>query len=379
MVPIATPFGITARLHYTDQSDSYGLRCVVEDMNNASRAVDFERATLARMGAVGHPGAVVRRRFAHRRDGEMVVVECLKAADPKQETIIVRRPGWHEIAGCADPIFVTPGGLVIGAPDKLLVELSVTVKMAPDVTTSGTMNGWYKAAEAAVTVTGCEHWTLGVLAGFAGVIVSLVGLDTCGIDLSGRSSSGKSTAQRLAASAWSTPDIRRPGLFQSARATDNAVEAMAQRANGTVLALDELAHMNGKEAARTIYTICGGKGKNRMTADAQVRAAYSWATFAILSGEVSLEEKIRGDGGEWLAGMAVRIPDFDVTGVNRNVGPTILRDIAQIELHFGHAGPAFVKALIEHGLHRQAVGLRDRVLKAAKVLAGGDNEQHLAF
>ncbi len=34
---------------------------------------------------------------------------------PQQEIIIVQRPGWHEIAGAADPIFVTPGGLVIGA------------------------------------------------------------------------------------------------------------------------------------------------------------------------------------------------------------------------------------------------------------------------
>ena len=86
-----------------------------------------------------------------------------------------------------------------------------------------------------------------------------------------------------------------------------------------------------------------------------------------------MEEKIRGDGGEWLAGMAVRIVDIDVTGVNRNVDAATLRDIGAIEQHFGHAGPAFVRALIDHGLHRQAAALRDRVLKAARVLAGGDD------
>jgi len=373
MVPIASPFGVLARLRHADQADSYGLRCVVQDMNGDPRAVDFDRAMLPRMGAADIRAQLFAAGLRTEDDGELIAVQCLKAADPELEVIIVRRPGWHEIAGRPDPIFVTPGGLVIGAPDELRVELTVMAKMPPDVAMSGTMDGWYKAVEAAVAVTGCEHWTLGVLAGFAGLIVSLVGLDTCGIDLSGRSTSGKSTAQRLAASAWSTPDIRRPGLFQSARATDNAVEALAQRANGTVLALDELAHLNGKEAAKTIYTICGGVGKKRMTADAQARATYTWATFAILSGEISLEEKIRGDGGEWLAGMAVRIPDIDVTGVNRNVASTTLRDIGQIESHFGHAGPAFVKALCEHGLHRQAEGLRDRVLRAAKKLAGGDD------
>ena len=100
------------------------------------------------------------------------------------------------------------------------------------------------------------------------------GARTCGVNLSGLSSGGKSTAQRLAASAWSTPDIRRPGLCQSARATGNAVEALASRASGTVLVLDELAHISGEDAARMIYTIAGGSGKRRMTADATLRDSY---------------------------------------------------------------------------------------------------------
>jgi len=147
----------------------------------------------------------------------------------------------------------------------------------------GSLDGWGAAAATAISVRRCEHWTLGVLAGFAGPIVALTGLDTCGVNLSGLTTSGKSTAQRLAASVWSTPDIRRPGLCQSARATDNAIEALAQRATGTVLSLDELAHVSGKAAAKMIYTIAGSVGKRRMTAEAAARDTYTWATFAILS------------------------------------------------------------------------------------------------
>ena len=128
-----------------------------------------------------------------------------------------------------------------------------------------------------------KHWTLGVCAAFVDPIITPTGLDTCGINYSGLTTSGKSTAQRLAASAWSASDIRRAGLFQSARATDNAVEALAQRASGTVLSLDELAHLSGKAAATVIYMISGSVGKRRMTADAVVRDSYTWATFAILS------------------------------------------------------------------------------------------------
>jgi putative DNA primase/helicase len=373
MVPIATPFGVSARLRYADQTDSYGLRCVVQDMNGKSRVVDFERAALAKMGAADIRAMLFAAGLRTEDDGEMIAVQCLKAADPEREIIIVRRPGWHQIAGLTESVFVTPSGLVIGALEGLHLELAAAARMASDVAQSGTLKGWSQAVEAAVTVYGCPHWTLGVLAGFTGPIVALTGLDTSGINFSGLSSSGKSTAQRLSASAWSTPDVRRPGLFQSARTTDNAVEALAERATGTVLVLDELAQVSGKAAAKMVYTIAGGVGKRRMTADAAVRPPYTWSTYVLLSGECSLEEMVRGDDGEWLAGTAVRIVDIDVTGVNRVVDPAILSNISQIEKHFGHAGPEFVKALVQHGLHRQAAALRDRVLKAARVLSGGDN------
>jgi hypothetical protein len=191
---------------------------------------------------------------------------------------------------------------------------------------------------------------------------------------SGQSSSGKSTAQRLAVSAWSTPDIRRPGLARSARATDNATEALAERATGTVLSLDDLAHTSGKIVAKLIYMIASGSGKRRMKADATLREGYIWSTFAVLSAECSLEEKVRSDEGEWQAGMAARIAEIDVTEVNRKVDPDALRLIDQIGEHYGHAGPAFVRAIISNGLHRAAGPLREKILTASRELAGGESD-----
>ena len=109
------------------------------------------------------------------------------------------------------------------------------------------------------------------------------------------------------------------GLLRSMRSTENAVEVLAQASHGTVLALDEMAHADGKAIGRTIYSLAGNVGKGRMRADATMRRSYSWSTFAILSGETSLEEKVRGDGGHWTGGMAVRFADVDLTGVNRAV------------------------------------------------------------
>src|SRR4051812_5153641 len=241
----------------------------------------------------------------------------------------------------------------------------------PSIARSGTLDGWKDAIAAALSVRDCEHWGLGVIAGFAAPLISLTGLDTCGVNLSGLSSSGKTTAQKLAVSAWSrAASHHRASLLQSAKTTVNGVENTAAQSTGTILALDELAHVSGKELGRMIYTFAGGVGKSRMAADATMRESYSWSTFVLLSAESSLEEKIRGDGGEWTAGMAVRVPDVDVTGVNRRVDKRTMSKIEEIDAHFGHAGPVFVQSLVDNGIHRDPGGLRTKIMEGAAKLAG---------
>lgn len=370
--PVATPFGVPARLRYADRADAYGIRVTVQDMSGKPRALDFDRAALAKNGGAEIRAEMLAAGLRPEEDGETIAVQCLKAAAPTEEIIVMRRPGWQEIAGHAAPVFICPDGTVLGTAQGTKLELAASARMPEDVAASGTLDGWTAAIDAALSAADTPHWTLSIAAGFVGPVISLTGLDTSGINLSGLSSSGKSTGQKLAVSAWSTPDVRRPGLSQSARATANAVEALAYRATGTVLSLDELAHVPGKTVGEMIYTIAGGVGKSRMTAEATMRQSYAWSTFAVMSGECSLEEKIRSDGGDWMPGMAVRIADVDVTDINRSVDAATMSKIAQVEHHFGHAGPAFVRALIAKGVHLQATALRQRVLDTAKALAGGD-------
>jgi hypothetical protein len=346
-------------------------------MNDQPRTVDFDRAELAKLNGSEIRAKLFAAGLRTEGEGDKIALEVLKAADPDHEIVILRRPGWHEIPGLLDPVFISPGGDIIGAPEGIALELAESTRLEPAVAIAGDIAGWRRAVGAALSIPGCPHWTLGIIAGFAGVLISLVGLDTCGVNLSGQSSSGKSTAQRLAVSAWSTPDIRRPGLSQSARATDNATEALAERATGTILSLDDLAHTTGKIVAKLIYMIASGSGKRRMKADASLREGYSWSTFAVLSAECSLEEKVRSDEGEWQAGMAVRIVDIDVTEIDRRVDGDTLRLIDQIGQHYGHAGPAFVNTMVSQGLHRQAAALRDKVLAASNEIAGPDADSGL--
>jgi phage/plasmid primase-like uncharacterized protein len=368
--PVTTPFGVSAWLRHIDQADSYGLRVVVADMHGNPRTIDFDRAQLARMGAAEIRAMFMANGLRVEKDGENVVVTALKAANPEREIVVVSRSGWHEIGGLSDPVFVAPSGEVIGAPEGIDLELDSNVRLAPTVAKSGSMEGWRQAIDVALAAENCPHWTLAVCADFVGPVVDITDLDTCGLDLSGFTSQGKTTGQRLAVSGWSAPDSRKRGsLLQSMLATENSMEVMAQRASGTVLVLDELAHAQGQAIARCIYSIAGGSGKGRLDVKAEMRDRRSWKTFALLSSEHGLREKIRSDGGDWTPGMAVRIVDINVDGVNTSVPQSDLDAIGQIAQHYGHAGPAFVSAFIKRGLHREGAALRNRVMQAAKMIA----------
>ena len=369
-LPVATPFGVPARLRYIDEAEAYGLRVVVQGMDGQPRALDFERGALARMGASELRAKLFASGLRAEDDGEHVVVKALKAADPASEITVVSRPGWHLLAGLEHPVFVAPTGEIVGATKGSAIELSAGVRLDGRAT-AGTLQGWQQAVAAAIGAANCPHFILGLLSGFVGPIQGLAGFDSCGINLSGLSSSGKTLSQRLAVSVWSSTGLG-SGLLQSLRTTENAVESIAQSASGTVLALDEVAHIDGRTLGRMVYSIAGGQGKARLSSEAVLRQRYSWTTFILLSGECSLEEKVREDNGQWMAGMAVRILDVDVTSVNRAVPQDVLARIDGILKHHGHAGPAFVRHLVEHGYHARPDGLRQTILNAARLIAGKD-------
>ncbi len=363
---VASPFGIPARLRYLDLENTYGLRVLVRDMQGEPRAADLPRAGLARQGAQDVRSSLLASGLRTYGDGDQITIAVLKAANPQDEILVVSRPGWHRLDGRDHPVFVTPAGRAVD--DALAPALELTTHARYDAG-RGNLDGWKTAVAAAASLEGCPHFMLGVLAGFAGVVQSLAGLDSCGLNLSGLSSSGKTTAQRLAVSAWTSTAVG-AGLLQSMRSTENAIEVFAQAASGTVLALDELAHADGRSIAKLIYAIAGGQGKARMTAGAILKQRYTWSTYALLSSECSLEEKVRADGAAWIAGMAVRILDVDVTDVDRAVPAATLKAIATVENHCGHAGPTFVERLVAAGTHHAPDALRGRILDEARKLAG---------
>jgi hypothetical protein len=102
----------------------------------------------------------------------------------------------------------------------------------------------------------------------------------------------------------------------------------------------------------------------------QLLPTDTWSTFVLLSSELSLREKIVGDGGQWTGGMAARVLDVNVASVNPAVAAETMALIDGIHAHYGHAGPLFVGELIAHGMHREPERLRQKIITIARELAG---------
>jgi hypothetical protein len=362
-LPIASPFRIVAALRLADADGGYAMRLEFADHEGAMATVDFDRGELSRVAAGELRARLMHAGLRVANGGEFDVVAILKEMTPSAVITALSRSGWHRLE---EWCFAAPGGRVLG--DSELGPQVELLGRLPN-TESGTLGGWQEAIRAAVTVKNCPHWKLGAAAGFAGPIIDLLGIETHGINLSGPTSLGKTTAQMLAVSAWSSPKPG-AGLLQSMRTTENAVEILARQSYGTILALDELAHVAGRVIGRIIYLLASNIGKSRMTAGGALRPLVTWSTFVLTSGEQALEQKIRDDDGQWSSGMAVRFCNIDVSGVDAKIDRATLAKIEAISRHHGHAGPAFVEKLIAQGWHRNPAPLRQLIAKETHRLAG---------
>jgi uncharacterized protein (DUF927 family) len=176
-------------------------------------------------------------------------------------------------------------------------------------------------------------------------------MDGGGMHLRGASSRGKSTVQRVAVSVWGSPRF-----LHSWRATANGLEGVAAACNASLLALDEIGEVSGREAGAAAYMLANGAGKARANRSGAARAAVRWRVAVLSSGEITLADKMAEAGGRAAAGQAVRLLDVAADGRAHGAFDTLhgapdgaafadrLREATA--LHYGTAGPAFVEAFL---------------------------------
>ncbi|WPL12199.1 Superfamily II helicase [Thiorhodovibrio litoralis] len=267
--------------------------------------------------------------------------DYLMRQTPERRVLAATQTGWHS----AGKVFVLPHR-IIGASD---VRFQSGHAQHDEFVTAGTLEGW--RAEISARCIGNPMLNLAVSGALAGPLLDKVNRISGGIHLVGDSSTGKSTALSVAASVWGGPDF-----IRTWRATSNGLEGVAAALNDTALILDEISEADPAEVGAIIYSIGNGTGKSRADRTGASRPPKRWRVMLLSSGERTITATMAEGGRRRKAGQLVRLLDipcrrsfglFDV--LHEQPNGRALSDKLRTESahHFGHAGPAFVQALIE--------------------------------
>lgn len=208
---------------------------------------------------------------------------------------------------------------------------------------------------------------------FAAPLMRFARLESGGIHLCGRSSRGKTTAIQVAASVFGCgadpADAPDQSFVQRWNATANALEGLGAAHNDGILVLDEIHTCNAKDFGAVVYNLFGGKGKQTLTRDRNIRPTRTWRLLALSTGEISSQQKIEETSRNVRTGQLLRMIDLpineSVIGDTHGLEPGqfVRRLKRNCGTYYGTAGPAFIEALTNYyaDAHELSLDVRDRM------------------
>src|SRR5215831_3792077 len=302
------------------------------------------------------------------REQQRAFASYLSGANPAGRVTVVARTGWHTIEG--ENVFVLPGECI---GPKRAGRVLLDRAAQGQYETKGTLAEW-RASVAALTA-GHTIPMLAISTALAGPLLQLAGLEGGGLNLFGQSSRGKTTCLQAAASVWGRAGT--PGFVRAGRATANGLEGAAAQSTDTLMVLDELGVVVGRDAAQALYGLANGQGKQRAARDGSPREPKFWRMLYLSSGELPVEAKlVEASGRKARAGQLVRLLDvpaergkgfgvFDNGGLDGDAA-TLAKAIKRAATTaYGAAGPAFMRKLISDSVTGDDVrGLVDQFVRA---------------
>jgi len=269
--------------------------------------------------------------------------------------------GWTD-STCTN--FVLGNKRVLGEKEVVFLNDAASNR-AMEMRPSGTLEEWRAAV--AQRCSGNPIMLVAVSLAFAGPLVGFLGRESAGLHLRGESSSGKTTCAKAAVSVWGSPEF-----MHSWCTTANALEGAAASCNGSLLMLDEIGEVSGRDVDKAAYMLGNGSGKGRATSTGGNRPVSRWSLTILSTGEISLADKMAEVGKAPMAGQNVRLIDIAADSrrfrafdeLHGEADSALFADsVTSATLTcFGVAGPAFVERLI------QARGLREKALPILNTL-----------
>jgi putative DNA primase/helicase len=230
-----------------------------------------------------------------------LLTRYLKECRPAAKLRSTDRTGWYGNA------YVLPSR-TIGEADGERVLYQTGTSGQGDFRQRGTAADW--RATVARLCAGNTRPMFGIGFAFAAPLLRFAaGEESGGAHFRGDSSCGKSTILCAAASVWGKPSGD-DSFRKEWRATGNGLEALAQSRNDSLLPLDEMGQVDGKEAGNIAYMLANGQAKQRMSDQATLRRAASWRLLFLSSGEISLADHMAAAGKTIKAGQESRLADI---------------------------------------------------------------------
>lgn len=303
---VSAPFEILAETR-DSESGGWGLLLAWHDRDGRRHEEAFARVLFA------GEGAELRARLA---DGGLslgagqaqrqALAEYFNIVSVTKRARSVARIGWHEIGG--RPIFVLPGSTFGTIGERVVLQ---TESREPSLfNVAGTIADWRENIGELCVAN--SRLAFAASCAFAAPLLGVLGEDGGGFNLRGASRSGKSTALRVAASiCGGTPSAGANGFIRQWRATGNGLEGVACAHSDSLLPLDEMGQVDGREAGEIAYMLSNGQAKARAARGGGSRPAQRWRTLFVSTGEVGLADKLAEAGRAGpKAGMEVRLADI---------------------------------------------------------------------
>lgn len=271
------------------------------------------------------------------------VCQYIAAQYPKDRVVAATSTGWH-----TRELFIMPRQNI--GKGKAIFQSEAA--NGDDYRQGGTLEGWQDSIGA--KCEGNPLLALGVCASLAGPLLYHVQRQGGGFHIVGDSSTGKSSTVLAGASVWGNgEDFKRTW-----RATGNGLEGIASQRNDTLLALDEIGEADPREIGSVVYAMANGTGKARANRNGSARAAKRWRVMLLSSGELGLSALMAEGGKRSRAGLEIRLLDIPARrafgawdNLHGMTGGREFSDAIQLAsvTHYGHAGPQFIRKLLELG------------------------------
>lgn len=346
---------IIAKTH-DEHSESWGARLHWQDregqdhdwampMSMLAGSGEDIRARLLDGGVTFAPGTHTNARFK----------TYLQSTRPDRTEHCVSHIGWHWDAD-RRRAFVLTDQVIGGSQDTLMCYQSPG-GTDHSLSASGSLEDWQ--SNVASLCVGNRHMTFAVCYALSAPLLKLLGAESGAFHLWGRSSTGKTTCLDLAASVCGRAIERDDNSYiKTWLTTIVGLEMTAALRCDVLLALDELGNVNGKDLGRILYMLSAGMGKQRGTKYVTARKSYHWDTQVYSTGELTIAQKLRQDGGgDHTAGQQVRCIELEGPlsqelgvfeklhgfGSGREFSQHIKRQVA---LYHGTALRAFLRELV---------------------------------